>query len=47
MKKKRLNIQKLSVESFITEIEHKVVNTVKGGAGLTAWQCQSYTICEI
>ncbi len=43
MKKKNLNIKQLSVRSFVTELDQKTGNTVKGG--WTVWPC-TWAVCE-
>ena len=45
MKKKNLNIEKLSVKSFITELDNENGKTVKGGGHWTHEGC-THNVCE-
>ena len=44
MKKKKLNINDLKVESFITNIEHRGKTTVMGGSGTCRYE--SLVFCD-
>ncbi len=45
MKKKELNLEQLSIKSFVTEIVTENVNTVKGGGWTNHLWC-TIAVCE-
>ncbi|MEL6560781.1 MAG: pinensin family lanthipeptide [Bacteroidota bacterium] len=47
MKKKKLNLDSLKVESFVTEFKKEEENTVVGGLASIGRHCTENQVCQI
>lgn len=53
MEKKKLKIQELKVQSFVTELDPEIAQTAKGGEGegsiskTSAWSVSVYSVIEV